>query len=167
MPLKIERQLAVIKDECVPREPVLQELASGHRAGESDCDHGSRGLAMAQSAHHENEDDRDDESSDTHCIQQHMVIFDESRPNDVPSGIGRIVDHLAPPQSAQEHTSYQGPIGDALVLVNLIAGAIGWSKHELRCLTVKLVVSPACVSTIRSAVETLEGAAQRRCDPTS
>ena len=134
---------------------------------------------MAQSAHHENEDDRDDESSDTHCIQEHMVIFDESRPNDVPSGIGRIVDHLAPPrvheqqistenqQSAQEHTSYQGPIGDALVLVNLIAGAIGWSKHELRCLTVKLVVSPACVSTIRSAVETLEGAAQRRCDPTS
>jgi hypothetical protein len=95
-----------------------------------------------------------------------VVIFDESRPDDVPPGIRRIVDHLAPAriheqqistenqQSAHDHTSYQGPIRDGLVLVNLISGVIGRSKHKLRCLTVKLQVLPACVSTLRSALKT-------------
>jgi hypothetical protein len=97
MPLKIERELGVARQECVPRERVLEELGSHHRTGESNGDNGSSGQTSAEGAGHQDESHGDHECAGAHWVQDQTIIFYESGSNDVASGIGRFVDLLAPP----------------------------------------------------------------------
>ena len=102
----------------MPRERVLEELGSRHRAGESNSDNGSSGETTAECAGHQDESHGDHECAGAHWVQDQTVIFYESRCNDMAPGIRRIVDHLAPPrvheqevsaenqQSAHDHASH-------------------------------------------------------------